>query len=93
MNRCFTSEEKPCIILSGLQENDRGDFHQLKALFSNLATDINVENTPLLRKGRSLEKCRPLIVKLKNQQEKAEIWSKAKGLKNNKIWRGISPMT
>ena len=37
-----------------------------------------------------MEKCRPLIVKLKNQEEKAEILFKAKRLKNNQNWRGVS---
>ena len=37
-----------------------------------------------------MEKCRPLIVKLRNQEEKAEILFKAKRLKNNQNWEGVS---
>ena len=37
-----------------------------------------------------MEKCRPLIVKLRNQEEKAEVLFKAKGLKNNQNWQGVS---
>ena len=49
-----------------------------------------MDNTQYFRIGRSLEKCRPLIVKLRNQEEKAEILFKAKGLKNNQNWEGVS---
>ena len=83
-------QKKNNIIIFGLQENERGDVYQLNALFSNLGTYIDVENTPFFRTGKSLEKSRPLIIKLKNQEEKAEILFKAKGLKNSQIWRGVS---
>ena len=37
-----------------------------------------------------MEKCRPLILKLENQEEKAKILFNAKKLKNNKTWTGVS---
>ena len=82
--------KKNNLVVFGLQEEERDDGSQLKALFSNLGTDIKVDDTQFFRTGRSLEKCRPLIVKLRNQEEKAEILFKAKRLKNNQYWKGIS---
>ena len=58
-------------IIFGLQEDEREDINKLKALFSNLGVDVNVDSAQLFRIRRSLEKCQPLIVKLKNQEEKA----------------------
>ena len=82
--------KKNNLIVFGLKENEQEDVHQLKALFSNLGADTDVDNAQFFRIGRSLEKCRPLIVKLRNQEEKAEILFKAKGLKNNQNWEGVS---
>ena len=82
--------KKNNLILFGLQETERDDIHHLKALFCNLGAVIDVDNTQIYRTGSSLEKCRPLIVKLRNQEEKAEILFKAKNLKNNKNWQGVS---
>ena len=82
--------KKNNLVVFGLQEDERDDISQLRALFSNLGADINVENVQFFRTGRSLEKCRPLIVKLRNQEEKAEILFKAKRLKNNQNWEGVS---
>ena len=67
--------KKNNLVVFGLQEEEQDDGSQLRALFWT---------------GRSLEKCRPLIVKLRNQEEKAEILFKAKRLKNNPCWKGIS---
>ena len=82
--------KKNNLVVFGLQEDQRDDISQLRALFSNLGANVNVDNIQFFRTGRSLEKCRPLIVKLKNQEEKAEILFKAKRLKNNQYWKGIS---
>ena len=82
--------KKNNLVVFGLQEEERDDGSQLKALFSNLGTDIKVDDTQFFWTGRSLEKCRPLIVKLRNQEEKAEILFKAKRLKDNQNWRGVS---
>ena len=82
--------KKNNLVVFGLQEDGRDDISQLRALFSNLGADIKVDNTQFFRTGRSLEKCRPLIVKLRNQEEKAEILFKAKRLKDNQNWRGVS---
>ena len=59
-------------------------------ILSSLGVEINVDNTQFFWTGRSLEKPRPLIVKLRNQEEKAEILFKAKRLKNNQDWPGVS---
>ena len=82
--------KKNNLILFGLHENEQDDIHHLKTLFSNLGADIDVNNTQIYRTGSSLEKCRPLIVKLRNQEEKAEILFKAKSLKNNQNFQGVS---
>ena len=73
-----------------MEEDEWEDVIHLEELFSSLGVDIDVDNTQCFRIGRSLEKCRPLIVKLRNQEEKAEILFKAKGLKNNQNWEGVS---
>ena len=57
---------------------------------SNFEADVNVDNAQLFWTGKSLENCQPLIMKLKNPEEKAEILYKAKGLKNYSDWRGVS---
>ena len=82
--------KKNNLVVFGLQEDGRDDITQLRALFSNLGADIKVDNTQFFWTGRSLEKCRPLILKLKNQEEKAKILFKAKRLKDNQNWRGVS---
>ena len=82
--------KKNNLIIFGLQEDGRDDIYHLEALFSNLGVDVNVNNTQCFRIGRSLEKRRPLIMKLRNEEEKAEILFKAKGLKNNQNWQGVS---
>ena len=82
--------KKNNLVVFGLQEDQRDDISQLRALFSNLGANVNVDNIQFFRTGRSLEKCRPLIVKLRNQEEKAEILFKAKRLKNNQNWQGVS---
>ena len=82
--------KKNNLIVFGLPEDDTNDLHQLKALFSNLGAGVNVVDTQYFRIGRKIGKCRPLIVKLKNPEEKAEVLFKAKGLKNNRVWKGIS---
>ena len=82
--------KKNNLIVFGLPEDDTNDLHQLKALFSNLGAGVNVDDTQYFRIGRKIGKCRPLIVKLKNPEEKAEVLFKAKGLKNNRVWKGIA---
>ena len=82
--------KKNNLIVFGLPEDDTNDLHQLKALFSNLGAGVNVDDTQYFRIGRKIGKCRPLIVKLKNPAEKAEVLFKAKGLKNNRVWEGIA---
>ena len=81
--------KKNNLVVFGLQEDQR-DVSQLRALLSSLGADIDVVNTQFFWTGRSLEKPRPLIVKLRNQEEKAEILFKAKRLKNNQDWPGVS---
>ena len=82
--------KKNNLVVFGLQEDQRDDVSQLRALLSSLGADIDVVNTQFFWTGRSLEKPRPLIVKLRNQEEKAEILFKAKRLKNNQNWQGVS---
>ena len=82
--------KKNNLVVFGLQENGRDDISQLRALFSSLGADIKVNSSQFFRTGRSLKKPRPLIVKLRNQEEKAEILFKAKRLKNNQDWPGVS---
>ena len=82
--------KKNNLVVFGLQEDQRDDVSQLRALLSSLGADIDVVNTQFFRTGRSLQKPRPLIVKLRNQEEKAEILFKAKRLKNNQDWPGVS---
>ena len=73
-----------------LQEDEQDDINQLKALFSDLGADVHLDDTKFFRTGRSLEKCRPLILQLESQEEKAKILFNAKKLKNNKTWTGVS---
>ena len=82
--------KKNNLVFFGLQEDEQNDINQLKALFSDLGADVSLDNTKFFRTGRSLEKCRPLILKLENQEEKAKILFNAKKLKNNKTWTGVS---
>ena len=82
--------KKNNLVFFGLQEDEQNDINQLKALFSDLGADVYLDNTKFFRTGRSLEKCRPLILKLENQEEKAKILFNAKKLKNNKTWTGVS---
>ena len=82
--------KKNNLVFFGLQEDEQDDINQLKALFSDLGADVYLDNTKFFRTGRSLEKCRPLILKLENQEEKAKILFNAKKLKNNKTWTGVS---
>ena len=65
--------KKNNLIIFGLEEDDWEDVIHLEELFSSLGVDIDVDNIQCFQIGRSLEKCRPLIVKLRNQEEKAEI--------------------
>ena len=82
--------KKNNLVVFGLREDKRDDVSQLRLLLSSLGADIDVDNTQFFWTGRSLEKCRPLIVKLRNQEEKADILFKAKRLKNNQNWQGVS---
>ena len=82
--------KKNNLVFFGLQGDEQDDINQLKALFSDLGADVYLDNTKFFRTGRSLEKCRPLILKLENQEEKAKILFNAKKLKNNKTWTGVS---
>ena len=82
--------KKNNLIVFGLPEDEQNDLHQLNALLNNLGAGVNVDDTQYFRTGREMGKCRPLIVKLKNPEEKAEVLFKAKGLKNNRVWKGIS---
>ena len=82
--------KKNNLIVFGLSEDESNDLHHLKALFSNLGAGVNVDDTQYFRTGRKTGKCRPLVVKLKNPEEKAEVLFKAKGLKNNRVWKGIA---
>ena len=81
--------KKNNLVVFGLREDNRDDV-SLRSLLSSLGADIDVDNTQFFWTGRSLEKPRPLIVKLRNQEEKAEILFKAKRLKNNQDWPGVS---
>ena len=82
--------KKNNLIVFGLPEDESNDLHQLKALFSNIGAGVNVDDTQYFRTGRKTGKCRPLVVKLMNPEEKAEVLFKAKGLKNNRVWKGIA---
>ena len=82
--------KKNNLVVFGLQEDQQDDVSQLRALLSSLGADIDVVNTQFFWTGRNLKKPRPLIVKLRNQEEKAEILFKAKRLKNNQNWQGVS---
>ena len=82
--------KKNNLIVFGLSEDESNDLHQLKALFSNLGAGVNVDDAQYFRTGRKTGKYRPLVVKLKNPEEKAEVLFKAKGLKNNRVWKGIA---
>ena len=81
--------KKNNLVVFGLREDNQDDV-SLRSLLSSLGADIDVDNTQFFWTGRSLEKPRPLIVKLRNQEEKAEILFKAKRLKNNQDWPGVS---
>ena len=54
--------KKNNLVVFGLQEEERDDGSQLRALFSNLGADIKVENIQFFWTGRIFEKFQPLIV-------------------------------
>ena len=53
--------KKNNLVVFGLQEDQRDDVSQLRALLSSLGADIDVVNAQFFWTGRSLEKPRPLI--------------------------------
>ena len=81
--------KKNNVIVFGFKEN-HNDKDQLKALFRDLGAKVTIDDAQMFRVGRSLERPRPLILKLKSHCEKNEILLKAKGLKDNETWRGLS---
>ena len=63
----------------------------LATLFDDLGVEIDLAETSIFRVGRAgPDGRRPIIIKLENQEKKAHILFKAKNLKNNKKWQGIS---
>ena len=48
--------KKNNLVVFGLQEDQRDDVSQLRALLSSLGADIDVVNTQFFRTGRSLKK-------------------------------------
>ena len=82
------------LILFGLNDdNQEGkcDNDLVATLFNDLGIEINSWDSQIFRVGReNLDTPRPLIIKLRNHDSKAHILFKAKGLKNNEKWKGIS---
>ena len=82
------------LILFGLHEvgQDGGSDQDLVAtLFDDLGIEIDLAETSIIRVGRACAGgWRPIIIKLKNRETKAHILFKAKNLKNNAKWKGIS---
>ena len=81
------------LIIFGIRENHQdaswNDKDELQALLSDLGSTVNLDETNFFRVGRNLERSRPLILKL-NQEEKAKILFMAKNLKNNQRWAGVA---
>ena len=81
------------LIIFGMRENHHdaswNDKDELQALLSDLGSTVNLDETNFFRVGRNLERPRPLILKL-NQEEKAKILFMAKNLKNNQRWAGVA---
>ena len=86
--------KKNNLIIFGLKESNqdanRDDKNELQSLLADLESTVNLNDAKFFRVGRDLEKCRPLVLKLKNEGEKAEILFMAKSLKNKRKWQGVS---
>ena len=86
--------KKNNLIIFGLKENDQdanwSDKDELQSLVADLESTVSLDETQFFRVGRNLERCRPLVLKLKNECEKAEILFLAKSLKNKRKWQGVS---
>ena len=86
--------KKNNLIIFGLKENDQdanqSDKNELQSLVADLESTVSLDETQFFRVGRNLGRCRPLVLKLKNECEKAEILFLAKSLKNKRKWQGVS---
>ena len=86
--------KKNNLIIFGLKENDQdanwSDKDELQSLVADLESTISLDETQFFRVGRNLGRCRPLVLKLKNECKKAEILFLAKSLKNKRKWQGVS---
>ena len=84
------------IIIFNLPHHEQGegqqhDEQQLKALFDDLGVNINPSDVSFFRVGNDNSiSNRPVIVKLRCHEMKADILFKAKILKNNKKWKGVA---
>ena len=86
--------KKNNLIIFGLKENHRdgswNDKDELQALLSELGSTVNLDETHFFCVGKNLERSRPMILKLSNQNEKGNILFMAKNLKNNRKWEGVA---
>ena len=72
------------------QDANWSDKDVLQSLVADLESTVSLDETQFFRVGRNLGRCRPLVLKLKNECEKAEILFLAKSLKNKRKWQGVS---
>ena len=86
--------KKNNLIIFGLKENHQdgswNDKDELQALLSELGSTVNLDETHFFCVGKNLERSRPMILKLSNQNEKGNILFMAKNLKNNRKWEGVA---
>ena len=77
--------------LNGVSQDGCNDQELVGTLFDDLGIKINLEETSIFRVGRECtDGRRPIIIKLNDQETKSHILFKAKSLKNNAKWKGIS---
>ena len=62
----------------------------MEANLCDLGADVSLNDISFYRVGRNIDTSRPLVLKLKRQEIQAEVLFKAKGLKNNEKWQGVS---
>ena len=77
--------------LNGVSQDGCNDQELVGILFDDLGIKINLEETSIFCVGRECtDGRRPIIIKLNDQETKSHILFKAKSLKNNAKWKGIS---
>ena len=92
--RWLGQQKRNNIVIFNLPHHEQGECQQhdqlqLEALFVDLGVNINPSDVSFFRVGNSIGN-RPLIVKLRCHEMKANILFKAKILKNNKKWKGVA---